>query len=344
MKILYIYSGKRKKKFNGRIGVDYPDTQFYGLNHLKNFGIEAEYKEPSDILKKIFGFRIAHMFLFFSSFRYDIVFGPSIVYMLFWRKFFKTKTKYILLNMSLNRTISANKNKKLKSAFLMWLLKELDGVVCLSNCQKEYLEEQMEFLNGKIYFVPLGVDIFYYKPVYDGRDDFILSVGRDNGRDYKTVIETAHLMPEEKFHIVASKRNFKDIKYIPSNVKLSFDISSGELKDKYKKAKALLLLTKADNYSDGADCSGQTVLLDAMASGLPIIVSRKKYLTDYIKDKEEGILVDFYDSFGVKSSLERLLSDDNFRKNIATKARQRVEKEFSTQKMAENLSKIFYHL
>ena len=225
MKVLYIYSGKRKGRFNGRIGIDYPDTQFYGLNHLSKFDIEAEYKETSNILRKIFGFRIAHMFMFFSVSNYNVVFGSSLMYMLFWNKFFKRKTKYVLLNISLNRTISANKDRKLKKAFLMWFLKELDRVVCLSSTQKEHLEKEAPFLKNKTFFVPLGIDATYFKPVYEDRDNFILSVGRDNGRDYKTVVEVARMMPEEKFHIVASERNLKGIKNIPNNVELFFDIS-----------------------------------------------------------------------------------------------------------------------
>jgi len=340
MKVLYIYSGKRKGRFNGRIGVDYPDTQFYGLNHLSKFGIDAEYKEVSNILKKIFGFRIAHMFMFFSVSNYDVVFGSSLMYMLFWNKFFKAKTKFVLLNISLNRTISANKDKTLKKAFLMWLLKELDGVICLSNHQKENLEKEAPFLKGRTFFTPLGVDIEYFEPVYNNREDFILSVGKDNGRDYQTVVDTARLMPEETFHIIASERNLKNIKNIPDNIKLFFDFSFDELKEKYKKAKMLLLITKEDNYSDGADCSGQTVLLDAMASGLPVIVSRKNYLIDYIEKDKEVHLVDFYDAQDIKEAVNTINNDEK-RFEIAKNARKTVQNKLSTEHMAETLSFVF---
>lgn len=340
MKVLYIYSGNRKEKFQGEIGKDFPDTQFYGLNHLNKFGIQADHKEPSKIFKKIFGFRVAHFFLFFSSFKCDIVFGPSLMYMLFWKKIFKTKSKYVLLNISLNRTLFANKNKKFKLFFLRWLLKELDIIVCLSNFQKITLEEQAEFLKEKTYFVPLGVDANYYHPAYSGRKNYILSVGRDNGRDYKTVIDVAHLLPKVEFHIVCSKRNLLGIENIPSNVKVFYDINFSDLILKYKEAKILLLTTYGDKHLDGSDCSGQTVLLDAMASGLPVIVSNKAYLKDYVINKEHALLTDCYSISSVLESIS-YLQDDQVWQKIAKNARDRIDTQFSTERMAEELAKVF---
>ena len=50
-KILYLFSGKRTDVYHGKIHHDYPDTPFYGMNHLGDFGFDAEYKDIYDILK-----------------------------------------------------------------------------------------------------------------------------------------------------------------------------------------------------------------------------------------------------------------------------------------------------
>jgi len=337
MKVLYLYSGTRKDKFKGKIGVDYPDTQFYGLNHLGKFGIEAEFKEP----KKSLGFRLRHFLMYFTARKYDIVFGSSILYMAFWKKIIPTKTKFVLLNISLGRTIAANKNRFLKRQILSWILKEIDAVVCLTSVQKEYLERSAPFLKDKIYPVPLGVDTNYYRPVYKDRKNYILSAGRDNGRDYKTVVETAKLMPEEEFHIVCSKRNLEGLNKIPKNVKIFFDLPLEELVKKYGEAKLLLLITHDDNFLDGSDCSGQTVLLDAMASGLPVVASRKKYLKDYAEDGREILLVDFYSPANIMEKINVLNNNTEMRLKQASNARERAEKELSTESMAKKLAAIF---
>ena len=51
LKVLYLFSGKRSNVYQGEIHKDYPDTPFYGLNYLSDFGFEAEYKDIYDILK-----------------------------------------------------------------------------------------------------------------------------------------------------------------------------------------------------------------------------------------------------------------------------------------------------
>jgi len=345
LKVLYIYSGSRRDKFSGTINVDYPDTQFYGLNHLNQFGIKAEYKEWSDVtsyrfLGKILGFRLKHILLYPFTKGKDVVFGSSILFVVAIKKIFKTSAKFVLLNIGLTRTLIANKKNPLKYRFITWLLRDLDGIVCLTHVQKEYIEENFPFLKEKIYVVPLGVDTTFYHANAEERKDYILSAGRDNGRDYKTLIETARLMPEKVFHIVCSSRNMIGIENIPNNVNVFYDLPVSELQKKYKEACILVLTTHDDTFQDGADCSGQTVLLDALASGLPVIASRKRYLADYVDDKKEVILVDFYDPLKLKIAIESL-DNVGLRKVMAMRARERVEREFSTKKMAQNLAYIF---
>lgn len=346
--LLFIFAGDRKSKFRGTPGVDFPDTSLYGLNHIAQYEYAATALEPADVfanerVRRLMPYRLKHLVLFFKTLRYDIVFGPSLLYLMLLKKVWRTRTKFILLNITLTRTLTAHKRTRITFRFITWLLKELDGIVCLTRFQKEYLENEYSFLKGKCFFVPFGVDTKNYTPRYENRSAYILSAGRDNGRDYHTVIETARRMPEREFHIVCSKRNLEGIRDIPQNVKIFIDLPFAELHKKYREAEMLLLLTHDDSSRNGADCSGQTVLLDAMANGLPIIASRKKYLEDYVVENKEAILVDFYNPAKVQIAIESLRSVE-LRKEIAVQARERVEREFSTEKMAENLAIVFTHI
>lgn len=348
IRVLYLYSGSRKDKFQGRVGVDYPDTQFYGLNHLAKFGIETETVEFNDLIKnplinKLFGFRLRHILLSFYARKYDIVFGSSILYTAILKRFICPKTKFVLLNISSTRTVEVNKRKWLKLKLILWLLNEIDAVISLSHSQIDFLKNIAPHLADRLFYVSIGVDTVFYQPNYLGRKDYLLSVGRDNGRDYKTVIDTARLLSRQKFQIVCSERNLVGIENIPGNVEIIYDLPIHELREKYLEAKALLLITHEDKHSEGADCSGQTVLLDAMACGLPVIASRKKYLEDYLVDHKEAILVDFYDPVKVRIAIESLNSVES-RNEIAVLARKRTEREFSTLNMAKNLAEVFDHL
>jgi len=345
MKVLYLYSGGRKNKFKGQIGLDYADTQFYGLNHLPKFGIKAETKEFADLVKnnflrKLFGFRFRHIILGFTGRRYDLVFGPALLYSVLFKKIFCPKTKFVLLNFDLVRILENNRQKRFKTLIIRWLLKKIDGVICLSHWQLDYLAGTELWPQSKLFYIPLGVDTNFYHFQTNYRQDYVLAVGRDTGRDYQTATEVARLLPNQEFHFVCSSRNLQDLGDLPSNIKVFYDLSLLALKKKYEEAKILILLTKIERQQEGADCSGQTVLLDAMAAGLPVIVSQREYLADYLTTGEEGLIVPPYQPKAVKIAIESL-TGLRLRLALAQKARRRVEEQFSTQAMAESLAIVF---
>ena len=348
MKVLYIYSGTRKK-LAGEPGQDYPDTSLYGENHLGAFGIEAEHKEFRDVpivgVLPIPSFALRHALttLYFSLFGdYDFIFGSSLLYGLFLKKLFGLKQKMVLLDISLGRTLSVNRKSRFKTRLIKSALREASTIICLSDYQQKFLEKELPEMKGKIRMVLLGVDVQYHQPVYENRQDYFLSTGRDNGRDYATVFKTAELMPERKFEIVASPRNVARLGEPPANVQIFFDLPPKRLYSKLLEAKALLLITHPDGYEDGSDCSGQTVLLEAMASGLSVIATKKQYLDNYVEEGKEALFVDSYDAESLRKTLATLSSERSL--ELAHSARKRVEQELSSEHMAEALSQIFLNL
>ena len=338
MKVLYLFAGSRKK-FKGDIHVDFPDTQFYGFNHLKELGIKAQYKELPRWFSRLVGFNLKHIFSFFYTFGYDVVFGSSLLNTVLLKKLFRTKTKFVLLNISLSRLIRSNEQKPFKMRIIRWLLQDIDAVVCLSESQKQDLAKTGLVSEDRIFFVHLGVDDIFYYPNFDDRDKMLLAVGRDNGRDYATIVDVARLMPERTFEIVCSHRNIKHIDSIPDNVVIRFDMPVAQLRQRYLDARALLLITHEESHCDGADCSGQTVLLDAMASGLPVIATCKGWLKDYGLSGND-VCVNPYDSEGLKKAIVQF-DDEEYRMELAKKSRKLIEGELSTLHMAEELKKVF---
>ena len=344
MNVLYIYPGSRSVLY-----ADVPDTQLYGFNYLKSLGVNADALGRDDALPdwfkkswmgKYVGFRLRHFLLFFKSRNYDIVFGPALLYLMPLKKLFGGKARYVALNIELNRIMRGSMNRPLRQRFIVSLLKEFSAIICLSTIQKEWLLTEYPFLRGKVFFVPLGADVKFYQPVYEGRRDFVLSVGRDNGRDYHTLVEVAKRMPDTRFEIVCSPRNLAGINFIPSNVHVFYDLSFAELKEKYQTARMIVITTHDDASILGADCSGQTVLLDAMASGVPIIATRKAYLVDYVREGQDALVVDCYNPEQLVKAIEQL-HDDALRLKLAKNARARAEHEFSTRAMAEQVSHVF---
>lgn len=343
-KILYLFSGKRSNIYQGEIHQDYPDTPFYGLNYLKDFGLDAEYKDIYDIWKsnKIIlklPFVWKHLLLTKFIKNYEVVFGPSLLYNVIFKKLMRLKTKFVLLNISLNSTLHRNKPNYIKYKLIKYLISQFDAIVCLSHFQIDDLVNNYQIDRQKLHFVPLGVDQQFWSTIDFVKNKNILAVGKDNGRDYSTLSKVADKCPKENFVVVCGKWNIRGL-VIPSNVRVIFGLPVKELKILYKSAKMLLLITHDDKHLDGSDCSGQTVLLDAMSCGLPIIASRKKYLEDYARDKEELLTVNFYDVDDIVIKI-KILNNLELAKNLGQAARAKVVSNFTTQKMAESLSKIF---
>lgn len=345
MKVLYIYPGARPSA-----SADKPSTQLYGYQHLKSLGIAADALGRDDALPawvqqsflgKLVGFKLRHAFLFFKARDYDIVFGAALVYPMFFKKIFGGKARYVVLNIELVRMLRANMKRPLRHWLITSLFKEFAAVVCLSTVQKEWLLARCPFLEGRVHMVPLGADTEFYQPVYEGRGNTILSVGGDSGRDYWTLFKAAALMPDTQFEVVCNPRNLVGIPTATSNVRVHYNLPFAELKKKYETASMIIISTHDDSYADGADCSGQTVLLDSMASGIPIIATRKAYLADYVKEGEDALIVDCYKPEQVVAAIGHLQQDKELRIRLAQSARNRAETMFSTRAMAEGLAKIF---
>jgi hypothetical protein len=54
---------------------------------------------------------------------------------------------------------------------------------------------------------------------------------------------------------------------IPANVSVLYNRSYAEIRDLYARAQLVVIVSKDEQVADGSDCSGQTVILDALAAG-----------------------------------------------------------------------------
>lgn len=346
MKVLYIYPGVEQ----GTNDPSRPATQRYGYQHMKSLGISADFIGRDDALPvwlrksflgKLIGFKLRHALLFFKARNYDIVFGAALVYLMPLKKIFGGKARYVVLNIELVRMLRANAHRPVRSRIIKTLFKEFSVVICLAHVQKEWLLAQCPFLEGKVHVIPLGADTEFFVSTFESRGNTVLSVGGDSGRDYVTLFKTAELLPSMQFEVICGRRNLVGVPHVPSNVRLYHNMPFAELREKYQSAALIVIATHDDSYTDGADCSGQTVLLDAMASGLPIIATRKAYLADYVREGEDALITDSGNSETLAQTIERLQGDADLRTRLAQNARTRAEKEFSTKAMAEGLASIF---
>jgi glycosyltransferase involved in cell wall biosynthesis len=109
---------------------------------------------------------------------------------------------------------------------------------------------------------------------------------------------------------------------VPENVFVHRGVepNSPELIRLYRDADLFVLPTRADTYS--------MVALEAMAMGLPVIVSRVGGISDIIVEGETGYCIPPEDPATLRDRLRRLIHDRPLRLSMGLRGRRRVEEHF----------------
>ena len=83
------------------------------------------------------------------------------------------------------------------------------------------------------------------------------------------------------------------------------------------------------------------VVLEAMAAGKPLVVTRVGENSQIIEDGVDGLLVNPKDVDGMAAALERLITDASLRQRLSDAARRKVEQRFSVSHMATSYEDVY---
>ncbi|WOK06286.1 glycosyltransferase family 4 protein [Imperialibacter roseus] len=171
------------------------------------------------------------------------------------------------------------------------LLNTLDGIIVLTEHDRQYLESE---LTKPVVFIPHGVDVDFFCPDENApkqQNQFqCLFVGNwlRNIDLLVDIIEIAHNSAcTFKFNILYPKakegddwRMYQMARF--QNVEFLHALSDEELKIQYRKANVLLLPL--------IDCSANNAILEAMACGLPIVTSDLEPIKSYVTNEFAALL------------------------------------------------------
>jgi glycosyltransferase involved in cell wall biosynthesis len=216
--------------------------------------------------------------------------------------------------------------------------KRLDAVIVVSTTQHDFFSEIVG--PDKVFYVPHGIDVDYFKPINKKKP-------RDSGfqclfvgshlRDFKTLAKSARLLESngEKFHfsVVTSTENHHHFIGI-KNVSLFSGLSDQELLEIYQNSH-LLTLPLLDGTANNS-------LLEAMATGMPVVATDLQGIRDYVDDAC-SILIPKGDAKALAETIKSIADDEAKLERMALASRNRAL-DFSWQKIAAKTMEVYNSL
>jgi len=332
-----------------------PSNHLYGLIELKqdpNIDLVLFKQRRTSWLNKIarlFDIELLseQLSAIFSAKKWDVLYAPyattSTKFILL-AKFFKILRKpvVILVHQPLFGIPSSNRLKR-------WLVKQLileyDSVVFLSEQMKlECIEAyNINHVHAETHFfnITVGVDMNYFKQYLKDsipeENNFVISSGH-TGRDFDILI---YAFQKIKFplKIYCKPESFPKASKIPENVEIiSGDVPFERICRDYAAARMILIPLSPDPTGT----IGMTSLLDAMAMGKPVIMTRSEKVDVEIEIEKIGKLVEVKDLRGWEETIAVTLYNypllDEMGANILRLGRE----QFSMDVFTKRLSKILW--
>ena len=184
----------------------------------------------------------------------------------------------------------------------------------------------------KVVFVRFGVDAAFFAP-QPGRPAVadVVSIGADPRRDFALLLRLAHRLPDSSFHIVAGADHAGALRETPPNVTVEFDVPFGVMRDRLAEARVVVLPVRDSSYSGAT-----TVLLQAMATGKPVVVSQTAAIARgyHLEDELNCRLVPPGDLAALEHAVSDLVADDERAAALGARARETVERDLTWERYA----------
>jgi len=208
---------------------------------------------------------------------------------------------------------------------------------CLSNSQADILAAQAPMAPDQIQMLYWHVDHDFFKPMPDvPQRSQICSAGMAS-RDYATLIEAAKTINVD-LKIAADSPWFKQKLNIsdhslPPRVEARSYGNYSALRQLYAESQIVVVPLLDVPFS-----AGYTVILEAMAMGKPVIVTRIKQHDDFIVDGWNGLHVPPGDPVALRSKLNFLLQNSSEAARLGANARSSVQAKYTLRHFAERMS------
>jgi hypothetical protein len=215
-------------------------------------------------------------------------------------------------------------------------------IACISRSEQAFLQRLLPA--QPIHYIPFGVDIDFWRPAPPTADQhsYALAIGNDAHRDWATLV-TAWEPDLPPLKLITSL----PVPPAPPNV----EIIRGDWRTRILDDVKIRRLYQGANFvvipvRDTIQPSGQSVCLQAMACGRPVILSDIAGLWDrqLLRDGENVLLVRSGAAVDLNRAVRRLSSDRELQDRIGAGGCRLVEEHFNASAMANALARLAQEL
>lgn len=222
---------------------------------------------------------------------------------------------------------------RLKYAFMRWCFRSVHLCVCSSRPEAAFYQKVFGWPPAKVAFVPFHTDPTFVSHGEVAEEPMAVAAGR-TFRDYPTLLEAARLGLAVPVTIVAG-RNSLGTTAVPDGVTVHYDIPLAELIALMARA-AIVVLPLAERDIS----TGQSVLLEAMAKGKPVVVTRVNGTVDYVEHMRTGVLVPPNDPAALRDAINLLAADADLRRRIGAAGREQVLQHYLPNHYAQGVARV----
>jgi colanic acid/amylovoran biosynthesis glycosyltransferase len=231
------------------------------------------------------------------------------------------------------------------------LVAEARFVVSVSDYGVDYLSSRFPFAANKIYRVYNGIDLAQFIPAQPGTVPVrIVSVGRlIPKKGYTELVEACSLLNKQGFDFRCTivgggpehlpLRQLIETRGLDKVIELAGPKSQTEIVELLAQSQIFVFPARQDESGDRDNLP--TVLVEAMASGLPIVASSLAGIPEIITDQINGILIPQQAPEALASAIRSLLLNAQKRQSLGSSGLSTAREKFNLAATVQELIGIF---
>jgi hypothetical protein len=217
---------------------------------------------------------------------------------------------------------------------LVRTLRKMDGLWVLNRPQVDALRDLFGADGPPVSFVPFGIDATFFAPQKYPDKPMVLSVGSDRHRDPETLFAALRLVHARRPDAELLVQTRSELP-VPQGVTKIPSVPHSELRRLYARSSVVAVATTPNLHA-----SGMTVMLEAMATARPVVITRTVGMEDYLSEGETGLFSRPEDPEQMSERILKLLNDPTRADQMGQRGRKVLEAKFTTTRMAHSIAEL----